>query len=362
MSETVVIIGGGYGGIAAAKELDDVADVVLVEPRDTFVHNAAALRGVVDATWIDRIFIPYDQLLRRGRVVRDRAAEVTQDGVRLASGQWIAADYLIVATGSSSPFPAKPDTDDSETTRARMRSVQHNLEGSDDILLLGGGPIGLELSGEIMSAWPDKRVTIVDPAPVLLPAFPKEFQGEVRRQLDSLGVTVLSGTRLVREPSGRPGQRAPFTVRTWGGGEVRADLWLRCFGVTLQTDYLSSDLTSARRDDGLLEVTPDLRLAGQSNVFVVGDIANVPEAKMAGNAQRQAAVAANNVRQLIEGDGTLSHYIPGSEWLLLPLGPKAGASYTEETGLLDAETTAEYKGTHLMVEYFRRQLGLDASD
>jgi len=42
-----VVIGGGYGGVTTAKELDDVADIVLVEPKDAFVHNVAALRALV---------------------------------------------------------------------------------------------------------------------------------------------------------------------------------------------------------------------------------------------------------------------------------------------------------------------------
>ena len=71
---TVAVIGGGYGGVNVAKALDEIADVVLVEPKDAFFHNIAALRGLVDPDWLPRIFIPYDGLLKRGRVVRDRVA------------------------------------------------------------------------------------------------------------------------------------------------------------------------------------------------------------------------------------------------------------------------------------------------
>src|SRR5690349_9644925 len=63
MARTVAVIGGGYGGAAVAKALDDVADVVLVEPKDAFHHNAAALRAVVRPDWLTRIFLPYDNLL-----------------------------------------------------------------------------------------------------------------------------------------------------------------------------------------------------------------------------------------------------------------------------------------------------------
>jgi NADH dehydrogenase FAD-containing subunit len=56
---SVLVVGGGYGGITVAKALDDVADVTVIEPRDTFVHHVAALRAVVDPEWVERIFLPF---------------------------------------------------------------------------------------------------------------------------------------------------------------------------------------------------------------------------------------------------------------------------------------------------------------
>ena len=84
---TAVVIGGGYGGVNVAKALDEVLDVVLVEPKDAFVHNIAALRAVVDPTFLSKIFLPYDRLLAEGRVVRDRAARADEKGVTLSSGE-----------------------------------------------------------------------------------------------------------------------------------------------------------------------------------------------------------------------------------------------------------------------------------
>ena len=55
---TVAVIGGGYGGFKAAKALDEFTDVTLVEPRDAFVHNVAALRALVDPEWLSRISFP----------------------------------------------------------------------------------------------------------------------------------------------------------------------------------------------------------------------------------------------------------------------------------------------------------------
>src|ERR1035438_4598366 len=118
---TVVVVGGGYGGIAVAKALDETHDVVLVEPKDAFMHNIAALRALVDPSGLPRIFLPYQGLLTNGRVVRDRAVEVDPHRVVTASGQEIAADYVVLATGSRYPFPAKTDLVDSDHAQEQIR-------------------------------------------------------------------------------------------------------------------------------------------------------------------------------------------------------------------------------------------------
>ncbi|HEY2674464.1 MAG TPA: FAD-dependent oxidoreductase, partial [Rugosimonospora sp.] len=84
---SVVVLGGGYGGIQVAKPLDEVADVTLVDPGEAFVHNVAAWRALVEPEWLDRIFLPYDRLLRNGRFLRDRAVAVDGRRVTLASGR-----------------------------------------------------------------------------------------------------------------------------------------------------------------------------------------------------------------------------------------------------------------------------------
>ena len=84
---TVVVIGGGYGGVNVAKALDADVDVVLVEPKDAFVHNLGALRALVDPTFLPKIFLPYDRLLSHGRVARDRTVDVTAHRVVLASAR-----------------------------------------------------------------------------------------------------------------------------------------------------------------------------------------------------------------------------------------------------------------------------------
>src|SRR6202453_4985451 len=93
---TVAVVGGGYGGITVAKALDETSDVILVEPKDAFMHNIAALRALVDPSWLPKIFLPYAGLLTKGRVIRDRAVMVNPHRVVTASGEEISADFVVL--------------------------------------------------------------------------------------------------------------------------------------------------------------------------------------------------------------------------------------------------------------------------
>src|ERR1700755_3130404 len=158
----VVVLGGGYAGVQVARPLDDLADVVLVEPKDHLVHHVAALRALVDPSWLERIYLPYTALLGAGRVIQDRVVKAGADRVVLASGAELFPGYLVLATGSGYPFPAKPDLPGTEAAHAKVRNTHAALAGADRVLLLGAGPVGIELAGEIKAVWPGKQVTLGD--------------------------------------------------------------------------------------------------------------------------------------------------------------------------------------------------------
>src|SRR5437588_2696511 len=194
---TVVVVGGGYGGIAVAKALDDTSDVVLVEPKDAFMHNIAALRALVDPSWLPSIFLPYDRLLTNGRVVRDHAAVVDPHRVVTASGQEIFADYVVLATGSRYPFPAKTDLVDAHHAQEQVRQAHRALAQADRVLLVGAGPVGVELSGEIRHVWPEKSIVLPGAADEVLGGpFMPELKAELRRQRVEAGGELILGSPL----------------------------------------------------------------------------------------------------------------------------------------------------------------------
>jgi NADH dehydrogenase FAD-containing subunit len=356
---TVVVVGGGYGGSGVAKALDETADVVLVEPKDAFMHNIAALRALVDPSWLPRIYFPYEGLLANGRVVRDRAVVVDPHRVVTASGEEINADYIVLATGSSYPFPAKTDLVDTGHAQEQVRETNRALTSADRVLLLGAGPVGIELAGEIRHAWPDKSIVLLDVADEVLggPYLP-ELKAELLRQLVDSRIEVLLGSPLLRTPPTEPGELGTFSVSTEAGVEVTADIWFRCYGVVPNSDYLGEALLPARRADGFIEVTPTLRVAGQRTVFALGDLSTA-DAKMAGFAGRQAAVVAENINALAQGRSDLSDYQSMGVGIAVPIGPAGGAGqFPGQDEIVGPETIAEVKGRDLMVDRYGEIFGL----
>ena len=359
---TVAVIGGGYGGVSVAKALDPTADVVLVEPREAFLHNVAALRALVDPSWLDRVFMPYGNLLSRGRVVQDRAVRVDPGRVLTASGEQIDADYVVLASGSSYPFPAKTDLVDTDAAHRQFRAVNQALADADRVLLVGAGPVGVELAGEIRAVWPDKAITLLDTAGrVLEGPFRDDLKAELHRQLVDLDVRLVLGSPLRALPPTQPGEPGTFTVTTDDGVDVTADLWFRCFGVVPNGDYLGDDLAGARRPDGFVEVGPTLQVVGHPNVFALGDLSTA-DAKMAGFARRQADVVAANITALAAGGTDLTEYQAiGAAGIVIPIGPEGGSGqFPGQDHLVPAETVAHMKGRDMMVGPFAELFGLAA--
>ena len=349
---SVLVLGGGYGGISAAKALEDVADVTLVDPTEAFVHNVAAWRTLVEPEWIDRIFLPYAHLLANGRFLRDRAVDVDGRRVTLASGEVLEPDYLVLATGTSYPFPAKTEEPDIASARSRLRAAHDALLAADRVLIIGAGPAGLELAGEIRAFFPDKQVTIADIAPdILTGPYDQELRDELRRQLGALGVELRLGAALSELPSAPPATLAPIAIAADNGDELVADIWFRAFGQRPHSDYLEGGSLENRRDErGYVRVDEHLRVDGEDRVFALGDIADA-DRDMAGIATAQAEVVAANVRALIAGEGELTSWATYPPVIAIPLGPEGGSGFIGD-GVADSATIAELKGRHMLIDTY----------
>ncbi|MFI7701534.1 NAD(P)/FAD-dependent oxidoreductase [Nonomuraea sp. NPDC049480] len=361
MSRTVVVIGGGYGGSALAKALAAEAEVILIDPRDAFINTAGSLRTLTQPDWGSNMFFPYTEFLTPGTVIRDRAVSVDPGGVTLASGQRVEAGYLVLATGSSYAYPAKPVADSTEQVLDDLRKTHKELAGAERVLILGAGPVGLELAGEIKEVWAHKHVTVVDPAEQLLPAFEPELRHEMERQLGELDIRLRLGTDLTAPPATEPGQAETFSVTTTGGEEITADIWFRAYGVRVNSDYLADGRLTTRTPQGQVPVTETLNVRGYDHVYAIGDLTDVPEAKMAGYAMQHAEVVARNITAQLRGERPAATYQPlPHPMILLPLGPHGGAGQLptpDGPAVVPAGTVSAYKGADLFTGRFTEQFG-----
>ena len=361
----VVVVGGGYGGITVAKGLDSIADVVLVESKDQFVHNAAALRGTVDDVWQQAMFMPYSYLLSHGEVVQGTVASVEGTTVKLYGQDPVEGDFVVFATGSTYPFPAKQITNQARIAQRRLEDLRGSLQNAERVLLVGGGTVGLELAGELKAFYPGMEVVVVEKEDQILPwpEYSDAFRDLVRQQAADMGIQMLEGAPLAYLPPNQPGQLGRFKVETTKGEPIEADMWFQCYGSKPITGYLrGTDYDDALNDDGTVRVLPTMQVAGHDHAFAVGDITDVNESKRADAARNQARTVVANIAAMIEGEDPKSTYTPRRDWIVLPLGPDHGASQIVDeegkTRIVGANETAEIKGSDLMVSVMRSQLGL----
>ncbi|POX55109.1 FAD-dependent oxidoreductase [Streptomyces sp. Ru71] len=361
MRRTVAVVGGGYGGAAVAKALEDEADVVLIDPRDALVNAAGSLRALARPDWAGKMFFPFATLLGRGTVIRERAVSVGPTGVTVASGRQVTADYVVLATGSSYSYPAKPVSDSAAEAIDDLRRTHKELRQAGRVLILGAGPVGLELAGEIKEVWPDKRVTIVDPAEELLRGFEPELVRDLRAQLDALGIEVRLGTTVTSLPGTEPGRAGAVTVTTGAGEEIGADIWFRAHGTRTNSDYLADGRLTGLDAYGRVPVTERLNVRGYDHVYAVGDITDVAEKKMAGHALQHAEVVARNITAQLRGERPTATYRPLSHpVILLPLGTRGGVGQLpspEGPFAAPTSTVSEIKGMDLFTGRFTEQFG-----
>jgi NADH dehydrogenase len=301
----VVIIGGGFGGIEAAKALGrKKVQVTLIDRRNHFVFQpllyqvaTAALSPANIASPIRRILRSLDNVeVLLGEV---ESVDVAARVVKLADDDdEIPYDYLIVATGATHSYfghddwaehaPGLKSIEDATEIRRRVLVAYEAAELEDDtrarrdwttFVVVGAGPTGVEMAGAIIEiARHDlvhefhhfnparSRVILVEAGPRVLPAYSEHLSASAQAQLEGLGVEVRTSTKVIgiddRGVTTESGRIAARTV-IWGAG--------------VQASPLAKTLGAPLDGAGRVKVRPDLSLPEAPEVFVIGDLATVEQ-------------------------------------------------------------------------------------
>jgi len=328
----VVIVGGGFGGLYAARALKRVDVDVLVLDRTNHHLFQPLLYQVATATLAPTdITAPIRWLLRKQRnatVLMEEVGHIdtARRVVLTTDGREHAYDYLIVATGARHAYFAHPEweslapglksVDDAIELRRRILTAFERAELIEDpeeraawltFIVVGGGPTGTELAGMLPTIArhalgrdfrridpTSARVILVEGGPKILPSYPDELSEHARRDLTNLGVDVRTGT-LVSEI----GQHHVVA----GGERIHAHTILWAAGNAASP--LGRDLHASLDRAGRVVVEPDLSVPGRREGFAIGDLAATttngkPVPGVAPAAMQMGTLAAKNIRRDLE--------------------------------------------------------------
>ncbi|CAN1251863.1 Apoptosis-inducing factor homolog B [Linum perenne] len=148
----VVIIGGGVAGSLLAKSAQSTADVTLIDPKDYYEITWANLRSMVEPSFAERVVIKHRDYFTNGRIITSNAVNITEKEVFTGDGESVPYDYLVIAAGHKERLP--------ETRKERLAQFQaenEKIKSASSILIVGGGPSGVELAAEIAVDFPGKQ-------------------------------------------------------------------------------------------------------------------------------------------------------------------------------------------------------------
>jgi NADH dehydrogenase len=297
----VVIIGGGFGGLAAARALAGSATrVTLIDRANHHLFQPLLYQVATAGLAPSDIAEPLRSILARQANAEVRLAEV--DGIDLAArtvqlgdGATLTYDKLVVAAGSRTSWfghdewepvaPGLKTLGDALEIRRRVLLAFERAEWTTDptergrlltFVVVGGGPTGVEVAGALQEVARSTlrrdfrhldptatRVILVEAAGGVLNHMHRELQASARRQLESLGVTVWTGRRVQEITEGR------IVI---DGEELRPGAIIWAAGV--RPSPLAAALGAPLDRGGRVIVEPDTSLPGHPEVFVIGDMAS----------------------------------------------------------------------------------------
>lgn len=360
MSKSVIIYGSGVAGMQLAKALDGKASVTVVSPIDYYEVPMAMPRNLVEPGFAARSTVSLSSIPGNVTHVQGKLVSFSADGgvVERADGTKITltSDISVLATGSSyANSVTRAQSGKVAERKAEIETHAQRLRTAQRVVIVGGGPIGVELAGEISQDYPDKSVTLVESGDGLLNGTSRKVAGRAQSELEGRGVKIVLGDRIVEPGYGQEPEGG--VARTSGGKELPYDMIFWAVGSKPNTDYMPKTMLTA---EGRIPVDTHLQVKGMNGVFALGDVTDLNEVKKAIYTNNHVPVAAKNITAILNGQPPKATYKAktGDDTMVVTLGRSGGVAHFPGMGMVKANWIIRMlKSRDMLTGMFRKGIG-----
>ena len=219
------------------------------------------------------------------------------------------------------------------------------------MLLVGGGPTGVEIAGEVRAQHPKKKITLVTSAARVLDTMVEVASRKTMALLDELDIEVVLNERLELGDADEANTSMRSFALTRSGQQIEADLVMRCWQGQANTQALRGAFADALSAHGLVKVKPTLQFVNHAHMFAAGDVIDMPGSAGLLNLQTCSAVAVENVVALVHGGSALAEFELTTESATAPmmvtLGPAQGLMSMNSCCTCSCAAAANMKRDHV---------------
>ncbi|KAK4938180.1 hypothetical protein LTR10_021339 [Elasticomyces elasticus] len=378
----VLVLGGSYGGLAAALHLLDLCkgrpsrftpesteasrfgsfpvDITVVDERDGYYHLIGSPLALASQEYAAKAWTKFSKLpaLKDVRFIqgtvetvdcKKKQAAITETATQ--SLLELDYDFLVAATGLRRVWPVVPQTHTRETYLSEVGNhIDAVRMAKEGVVVIGGGAVGIEMAAELKLVMPDQKVTLIHSRDKLCSSepLPDEFKDRCLLTLRESGVDTIMAKRVTEtKTSQSPSGETTWDLTLADGSSLRADHVIYAISRSIpSTTYLPASVLD---QEGYVRVTPRLNLSSESPNslyhFAVGDMIKWSGIKRCGGAMHMGQYAGHNVHQLMlkQLHGIEPEFLELNEFppvMGIAIG-KQGVAWWREAGTTSGESVLE---------------------
>ncbi|MDP3966097.1 MAG: FAD-dependent oxidoreductase [archaeon] len=281
----VVIIGGGFTGANTAKILEKNFEVMLIDTKDYFEFTPSILKTLTNPELFNKIKLNHRDYLKKSRLVLGKAEKISKNSV-FVNGREIFFDYLVIAAGSSYETPLKNHNSSPISKLNNIEGIHKKIEFFKKIVIVGGGPVGVELASELITFYPGKEVVLFTSSGSLIPRNSQKSQKIAQDFLKKKGVKINLNKRIISKEN---------TSILENGKVITGDYFFLCTGIKNNSGFIEKSTKEMLNEKNQVKVNSFLQVRGFKNIFAGGDIIDTDEEKTAQSAVLHSWIINRNI-------------------------------------------------------------------